>query len=782
MLGHHFIIAIRNLKKFSVNSIIKLIGLTVALSSLLIIFFWVQTELSFDKFHKNSDNIYRVVDGNPADRESFAGSPSPLGGFLRENFPEVLSYSRFDISSRIVNVNHTLYNENKVAAADSSFFNIFSFSLLRGKKNEILKKNNAILLSESTARKYFGKDDPIGKTIILDDTVNYEITGIYKDIPGNSHIHFDLLIRFEQIDKNFDWGSWNYFTFIVLDNRTNPALFREKAIRWIQKHYPERLDMMKELYYQPLQQIHFQFNRYNLEPTTEKTNIYAAIVVAFLILVIASINFINLTTLQSIERAKEIAVRKIMGESRFRLRVSLVIEALIVTILSFFLSIILVENILPFINTWLGSKIIVNINDRFFILVTTGLIILTGVLSGIYPAFVLSSFKPVDLFRNSFKLKGKQSFRTSLVIFQFAISIILLISLFMINRQMNFMRSKNLGMNFENVVNIRLQSASISKHAQEIKEEILKNPEVINASVNSFEPSNQNEHWGGIYLNGRTGDDTNEEIGLWIILGDKDFIKTMQIEIKEGEALIDHFTSSVIPFVLNESAARLIKDSIVIGKEFEFRGQNKGRIIGEVKDFHFRSLHHKIEPTAIILYDMGNQISVRFKSRDVKSVLASFENTWNRFSPDLKFDYYFMDENYNTLYKSEMKTNKILLTAGILSMLLCCLGIFGIVLYSAKQRSKEIGLRKVNGASAGQIITMLSKTYTHWIVISFVIACPIAYFTMQKWLQNFAYKTTLAWWIFLAAGILAYLVALLTAGWQSWQVANKNPVEALKYE
>jgi putative ABC transport system permease protein len=782
MLGHHVILTLRNLKKYRVNSIIKLIGLTVALSSLLIIFFWVQTELSFDRFHKNSDNIYRVVGGNPADKESFAGSPSPLGGFLKENFPEVLSYSRFYISPRIVNVNHILYNENNVAAADSSFFNIFSFALIRGRKNEILKKNNAILLSETTAKKYFGKADPMGKTIILNDSVNYEITGIYKDVPGSSHIHFDLLIRFEQIDKNFDWGAWNYFTYILLDNRTNPVHFREKAVQWTQKHYPERLEMMKDLYYQPLQQIHFQFNRYNPEPATEKINIYSAIVVAFLILVIASINFINLTTLQSIERAKEIAVRKIMGESRFRLRVSLIVEALIVSLLSFFLSVILVENMLPFINTWLGCKITVNLNDRFFILAATGLIILTGVLSGIYPAFILSTFKPVDLFRNSFKLKGKQSFRTSLVIFQFAISIILLISLFMINRQMNFMRSKNLGISYNNLVNIRLQSASIAKHAKEIKEELLKNPEVISASVNSFVPSRQNEHWGGIYLNGQTNDNTNEDVGLWIILGDKDFIKTMQIDIKEGEEMIDHYTSSEIPFILNESAAKLIKDGIIIGKEIDLWNHNKGRIIGEVKDFHFRSLHHKIEPTAIILKDMGNQISVRFKSRNVKSALTSFENTWNRFSPDLKFDYYFMDENYNTLYKSEIKTNKILLTAGILSMLLCCLGIFGIVLYSAKQRSKEIGIRKVNGASAGQIITMLSKTYTLWIVISFVIACPLAYLTMQKWLQNFAYKTSMAWWIFLTAGMLAYLVALLTVGWQSWQVANRNPVEALKYE
>jgi len=782
MLGHQLLLSIRNLNKYKVNSIIKVAGLTVALSSVLIIFFWVRAELSFDRFNNKADHIYRIVDGNPADRESFAGSPSPLGKFLKENFPEVLSYSRFDMLHKIIKINNILYVENRVAAADSSFFNIFSYPLARGRKSEVLEKNNSILLSESTAHKYFGKDDPIGKTIIMDDSVNYEVTGIFMDMPANSHIHFDLLVLFEPIEKNIGWGAWNYFTYIVLDGRTNQELFKKKSIQWTEKHYPEQLEMMKELHYQPLRQIHFQFNRKNLEPVTEKMNIYSAMAVAFLILIIASINFVNLTTLQSIERAKEIAVRKIMGESRIRLRISLVIEAMIISFFSLFLSIILVENLLPFINNLLGANILIHIGDRFFILMTAGLIIFTGILSGVYPAFILSSFKPVDLFRNTFKLKGKQSFRTGLVIFQFSISIILLISLFMINRQMTFVRSKNLGINFENIVNIRLQDYSIAKHSREIKEELLKNPDVISASVNNFMPSQQNEHWGGVFLNGKTDNSANEGESLWIIPADKDFIKTMQIDIIDGEEMINHFTSSEVPFILNESAAKLIKDGEVVGKEFVLWEDSKARVIGEVKDFHFRSLHHKIEPTAIVLYDMGNQISVRFKSRNIASMLASFENTWNRFSPDLKFDYYFMDKDYDSLYKSEMKTNKILLTAGILSMLLCCLGIFGIVSYSARQRSKEIGIRKVNGATTGQIMTMLSKTYTLWIIISFVIACPIAFLTMQKWLHNFAYKANMDWRIFIAAGILAYLVAVLTAGWQSWHVANRNPVESLKYE
>jgi putative ABC transport system permease protein len=352
----------------------------------------------------------------------------------------------------------------------------------------------------------------------------------------------------------------------------------------------------------------------------------------------------------------------------------------------------------------------------------------------------------------------------------------------MINRQMEFVRSKKLGMNPENIVNIRLQSPSNTEHAKEFKEELLKNPDVISASVNSFIPSKHNEHWGGIFFNENTNDGTNEDVGLWIILGDKDFIKTMQIDILEGEDLINNFTGSQTPFILNESAAKLIKGDVAVGKEFEFFGTYTGKIIGKVKDFHFRSLHHQIEPAAIVVYDRGDQISVRINSQNIRSTLASFEKTWNRFSPDLRFDYYFMDEDFDQLYKSETKTSKLLMAAGLLSMLLCCLGIFGIVTYSAKRRSKEIGIRKVNGSSALQIVIMLSKDYTWWIIISFIIAFPVAYFLMHKWLQNFAYKTTLVWWLFAAAGIVAFLIALSTAGWQSWRVARRDPVEALRYE
>lgn len=784
MKQHNFNLILRNFLKQKTISLINLIGLTIAITTLLLIIVWIHGELSFDRFHKNGDRICRIVDGNPADKNSWAGTPAPLAEFLKENFPEVSAATRFNLITGAIKAGNDLFYESRIAAADTNFFDIFSFPFVRGSIENIFPARNSILISESTAAKYFGSKDPIGQTLILNDSITCEITGVFRDIPDNSHIRFDLMIDFERIYRHHreNWDAWNYFTYVFLSPGTNPVSFKEKTIQWAEKYRPDKIITLEGLNYQPLKQIHFQFNRKNLEPSTEKKSIHTAILIAILILVIASINFTNLTTIQAIERAKEIAVRKIMGESRQRLILSMVAEAMLLSFLGLFLSYILAENLLPFFNRALGSNIHFDPLSPVFILSSAGLVLITGFMSGLYPAFLLSSFRPNDLFRKSFRLKGKQSLRSILVMVQFSISILLIISLLTINRQMRYMQSANLGMNPENIVTIRLQSPSMIRKSTELREEIMKIPDVISASVNGYIPSQHNEHWGLRITGEQTGEQANENIGLWILLADKYFIETMQMEVIEGKELIDNYSSAVTPFVLNESAAELITDGPATGKEFEFFGQHKGKVIGLVKNFHNRSLHHKIEPAAIIFYNMGNQISVRIKPDNIQSTLAALEQTWKQFSPDLEFDYYFMNEDIDKLYKSEQKINNLLKAAGFLSILLCCMGIFGIVSYSARRRSKEIGIRKVNGSSSLQVVALLSINYTWWIIISFVVACPAAYYFLHRWLQGFAYTTNLAWWIFAIAGLSAYLIAILTAGWQSWNVANRNPVESLRYE
>jgi putative ABC transport system permease protein len=782
MIRYIFKLALRNVIKYRMNSVINLIGLTLAMSSLMPIFLWVRHELSYDDFHNNKNEIVRVVGGNPSDKESFAGTPSPLGRFLGENFPEVRCYSRFYIYRNLTKVENIVYDENRVAAADSGFFEIFSYPLIRGNKNDALTKYNSVLLSETTANKYFGNKDPLGKTIMFSDSIPYEVTGIFKDIPGNSHIHFDLLVPFKSLHTEEDWSSWNYYTYLLFSSGTRPEQFKDKTVKWAEKNFPDRLDIIRDLYYQPLNQIHFQYNRYNPESSVDKLNISLAIAVALLILIIACINFANLTTLQALERAKEIAVRKILGESGSRLKRSMFLEALSISILSFFLAAMLLENLLPFVNKLLYTSITFSWTEKAFLIAALAMILGSASLSGIYPAFILSSFRPIDLFRNSFKLSGRQSLRKGLVVFQFCISILLLSCIFMFNRQMHFINKKNLGLNLEQVISINLQSKAVARHSKELKSELLKNPEVISASVNDYVPSEFNSRWGGIHFNEINNGNPIDDISLWIIMADKDFIKTMQLRVIEGNELINNYTSSEIPFILNESAAKLVTGKVVVGKVFDFRPDKQAKIIGKVEDFHLRSLHHKIEPTAIILSGYGSQISIRFKSEDIRSTLESFKQTWDHFSNGLPFSYYFMNEDYGKLYRSEIAINKMLKIGGFLSLILCCLGIYGIVSYSAKRRSKEIGLRKINGASVSEIIALMSKNYIWWIVISFIAACPPAIFIIGKWLQHFAYRADMSWWIFALAGIIALGIALLTVIWQSWNVATKNPVDALRYE
>lgn len=782
MIRYIFKLALRNIIKYRMNSVINLIGLTIAMSSLMPIFLWVKHELSYDDFHSNRNEIVRVVSGNPSDKESFAGTPSPLGRFLGENFPEVRSYSRFCINHQVIKVENTIYSENRVAAADSGFFNIFSFPLIKGNKNEALTKYNSVLMSETTANKYFGENDPLGKTIIFNDSVLYEITGIFKDIPSNSHIHFDFLVPFKSLHVDEEWDAWNYYTYLLFSSNTLPNLFKDKTIKWVEKNFPDRLEMFRDLFYQPLNQIHFQYNRYNIESSVDKLNISVAIAVALLILVIACINFANLTTLQALERSKEIAVRKILGESRARLKRFMFLEALSISILSFFLSAMLLENLLPLLNKLLNTSITFTWTDRVFLISALGMILGTASLSGIYPAFILSSFRPIDLFRNSFKLSGRQSLRKSLVVFQFSISILLLSCIFMFERQIHYINKKNLGLNIDQVVSINLQSASVAMHCKELKDELLKNPDVISASVNDYVPSEFNARWGGIHFNEIKNGNPVDDISLWIIRADEDFFKTMQIRVIEGNELINNYTSPEIPFILNESAAKLVTGKEVVGKVFNFWNNKPAKIIGKTEDFHLRSLHHKIEPAAIILNDFGSQISIRFNSEDIGSTLRSFRKTWDHFSHNLPFSYYFMNEDYGKLYRSEIEINKMLRIGGLLSLILCCLGIYGIASYSAKRRSKEIGLRKINGASVSEIMALMYKNYIRWILISFIAACPPAILIIGKWLQNFAYRAEMSWWIFALAGFISLVIALLTISWQSWKVATMNPVDALRYE
>jgi putative ABC transport system permease protein len=789
MFNYNLRLAIRNIIRRKEYTLINLIGLTLSMSILILISLWIRHEMSYDKFNLNYSRIYRVVSGNPADKESFAGTPAPLGPLMKSNWPEIKDYCRIAIHATVVHCNQKAFNEKRFALADSSFFSIFSLTLVSGRKEDLGKKSNSIFLSESTAKRYFGDKDPMGESLILYDTIPFEITGVFKDIPSNSHIHFDLVGPFERFITQNDWGGWNYYTYILFGGTQDLSKFKQKSIDWSAQFAPENKEMFKSLYYQSITDIHSQYNRYNPEPSIEKKNLVIALSVAFLILFIACINFTNLSNAQSVKRSKEIAIRKIEGESLQRIRVSLMAETFTMVLIAFLLSIIIVNNVIPLLNNFLETKIDFHLTDPFLFFSSLGVVLLTSLLAGLYPAFVLSSVKPIDIFRPTNQLKGNYAFRNILVIFQFTISIGIIISIFIINNQIKFMRSKDLGMNIENIVNIDLQGITPTKKKL-LKDEFLKKPEVSNASINSYIPTEQNEHWGGIGLTEKSADGTSEDIGLWIIFADKDFFKTMRIKIVDGIEMINNIdehkfpgaSPELVPFVLNDMTAGLVKEGKIVGKEFSFFETRKAKIIAISQNFNFRSLHHKLEPTAIIINNSGRQISLRLSSKDIAASMASLRATWKRIIPDLPFEYYFLEDDFNHLYNSEMKTSTILISAGLISIFLSCMGILGIVSFSCKRRTKEIGLRKANGAQTLEIMLLLSSDYSTWVLIAFIIACPIVWIALHRWLENFAYRIAINAGTFLFAGAIVMALMFIIVSWQSRKAANLNPIEALRYE
>ena len=582
------------------------------------------------------------------------------------------------------------------------------------------------------------------------------------------------------------WGEWNYFTYLLFQENTVAKEVKAKIDHWAESQSEDRMEFFKEVYYQPLSQIHFQYNRKNIEPAFKGKYISIFIAVAIIILIIACINFMNLSTARSTKRAREVGLRKVVGANRWKLVKQFIGESIFLAFIACIFALIIVELLLPVFNNLSGKSLYVNYSEMGFIFSVIGLVIITGVISGCYPAFVLSAFRPVMVLKGiplvSALIKGrsKGGLRNILVIFQFTISIALIFCTIIIYRQMSFIQNEDLGLNKDQILNILLRSKNLSEKASDKKNEFLKIPGVLSASANSYFPSNLNWNQSTWWK----GQQEDERTNMWIIGVDKDFTETLQIEMIEGKDLAKYFKATdKLAYILNESAVKQIGWSTAMGREFSIYGQqDPGIVVGVAKDFHFRSLHHEIAPCAMVVFEGGSQISLRINSENLSNTMDLIKNTWKKLAPNLIFEYYFLDEDFDKLYKSETTASQVIGYFTVLSIFIACLGLFGLASFIADQRTKEIGIRKVNGASISSIIMLLSKDFTKWIVVAFIIACPIAWYTMNKWLQDFAYRININWWIFIASGALALAIALFTVGYQAIKVAKANPVESLRYE
>lgn len=782
MLRNYLIITFRNINRHKGYSFINVFGLAMGMAVFILIILFLGNEISYDKFHENYDRIFRVVSGPPHDKKSYAGTPAPLGPSMLDNFPEVKNIVRIDNRQAVIKYKEKVFNEKQVFFADNSIFEVFSFPLIKGDPLSALKDPDSIVITESIAKKFFGDEDPIGKTLNYNDMLDFRITGLAQDIPENSHLHFDFLIPFKKLENLDDWGAWNYYTYLLLNKSISSKRLKEKFDNWAKQQQKGLFATLNidHLYYQPLTQIHLQYNRYNIEPAFNGRYIKIFVAIAFIILSLACINFMNLSTARSDKRATEVGIKKALGAQQYTLIKQFLGESIFLALVASLIAIMLLNLILPVFNQFLGKTLSIDYLSPTFILGIFVLIIFTGVFSGSYPAFVISSFNTAEVLKSKIITRSRSLFRNVLVVFQFTISIALIISTMLIFKQMSYIKNMDIGFNQDQIVNIRLNRILYDKSGT-IKSEFLKISGVVSASANGYMPSNMNQYQSAWWR----GQLESERTGMWVMSVDKDFMDIMQINVIEGRDQIKNFVpvDNREAYVLNESAVRQIGWQSAVGKEFSIYGEERpGIVIGVTKDFHFRSLHHEVAPCAMLVREKSWQISLRIESTDLTTTLKTIKNKWKEFSQGFAFDYYFLDEDIDRLYKSETKLSQLIIAFTTLSIFIACLGLFGLASFLAQRKTREIGIRKVLGASVPRITMGLSEVFLKPVIIANLIAWPISYFAMNRWLQNFAYRTTIRIWPFLMATILAVLITLLTVSYQSIKAATANPVDSLRYE
>ena len=768
---------------------------------------FVQDELSYDRFNEKADRIVRIIfkANINGGKISESNVMPPTARTLKNDYPEVQEATRLRNfgKPRIILGENTI-NDATLAYADSNFFDVFSISLLKGNPKTALSQPNFLVLSKKTSERFFGNQDPIGKIIYFkkDENVPFKITGVFDDIPLNSHFHFDMFgsMASDTEAKSSSWMSSNYFTYLVLPKGYDYKKLEAKMPQMVEKHMgPEILQAMgmtigqfrekgNELGFvlQKLTDIHFNSSSTNeLEPGGDKMYVYIFGIVALFMLLIACINFMNLSTAGASKRAKEVGVRKVMGSAKMDLVGQFLLESIILTALSLLVAIILVQIFLPAFNDISGKTLTFSIAQNpqiIIVLLLFGLFI--GLIAGSYPAFFLSSFKPILVLKGRFSgTKNSIGLRQGLVVFQFCVSVCLIIGTAIVYLQLSYIQNKKLGYN-QNQLLVLPNSWALGKNEALFKEILLKDSRVVNVTTSPYKPAGPTNSNNSLAY--PEADDSQIMRTLQYGVDDQ-YIPTMGMEMAEGRNFSRKFSSDSTAIVINETAAKAFgwgKNSVghSITRLIDNNGKKKVyQVIGVVKDFHFKSLHESITPL-LMVYENNWGLIVKIKTQDATGLLATMKTQWQSFGVDEPFSYAFMDDLVNKTYQAEQKTGVVLSIFGLLTIFIACLGLFGLATFTAEQRIKEIGVRKVLGANIGQIIGLLSKDFLKLVLIACVFAFPIAWYAMYKWLQGFAYKIEISWWIFVLAAFLSLLIAFLTVAYQSVKVALMNPVKSLKTE
>ncbi|MFC1556248.1 ABC transporter permease [candidate division KSB1 bacterium] len=788
MFRNYLKIALRNVKKQKTYSILNIFGLATGMVCFLLIMLYIRYELSYDEFHKKADIIYRISQ-DPEKEEAFVWTPYPLGPVLQSDYPAVVDYSRLQgLPNFEVQYNDIKHFEPRIFLADPNFFTVFSYKLKKGDPQTALSDINSVVITEEMALKYFGLEDPIGKTITMNQNIEFTVTGIAEEVPNNTHFHFNFLgsmARTHSInntDFSNNWLSSSFHTYLLFENEMQTQDFPAKVVVNSGKYPARDLDFFESLFLTPLKQIHFRNIRGNLEPSFNMIYIYLFSIIAVIILIVSCINFTNLAIAQTVKRAKEVGLRKIVGAMRTQLIYQYLCESTVIAFLALLTAIVCTYIFMPLFNSFLDVELSFDLTDINFYGILLLLTLCVGVISGGYPALFLSAFRPVNVLKGAV---GKHSRGTKilngLVIIQITISVILIIGTFVIQDQIHFVKNKDLGWNKEQIVYIPLNDNDLRMNPEPLKAELLKSPDIISGTTSNFRPSQVLPRRGNVWWEGRQKD---ERMAAWAFIVDYDFFKTFEIDIIEGRDFSRDITTDLNgAFILNEAAVKVIGIEDPVGKQFNaFFGTGDGSIIGIVKDFNFRSLHHTIEPALFFCTNNLQFLSLRVNTDNISGTMNYMENIWQEIRPGKDFEYFFLDEEFNRIYQAETKLVQTIQYFAIVSIFIACLGLFGLSALFTEQKTKEIGIRRVLGSSVSGIIINISRRFLRWLIVANVIAWPVAYYLVNEWLQNFAYHVSPGWIPFITSALFTAIIILIVVCFQILKAAHANPVDSLRYE
>ncbi|HEA30671.1 MAG TPA: ABC transporter permease [Leeuwenhoekiella sp.] len=810
MLKNYFKIAFRNLWKHKSFSAINIIGLSLGLACFLMISMFVADELSYDRYNEKADRIYRInTDIRLGESDNaLAVTSDPMGETLKRDYPQVEEYVRFYNSngSKLIKKDGKYINETKVTHVDSTLFNVFSLPAIIGNTKTALNEPNTVVITESAADRYFGSpDQAINKMIETDDkgSTLYKVTAVIEDIPKNSHFDFDFFFSMKNVDYDFGmYLSYNFQTYILLKPGVDYREFNKKLPEVIDKYVvPQIIQFFHiksmddfadsgnkmEISLIPLTDIHLNSSRTGeLGANGNVQYIYIFSAVALFILLIACINFMNLSTARSSGRAKEVGIRKVLGSHKKYLIAQFLTESTLMAYMALAAALFFAWSLLPWFNNLSGKELqFANFFKTIYIIPLLLLPLFVGALAGIYPAFFLSSFKPISILKGKISSGSKKDyFRNTLVVFQFTTSIVLIIGTIVIYKQLDYIQNKNVGFDKEQVMLVK-NSGLPTQARKSIKNEITGLNTVKSSSFAGYIPVSSSGRSSRSYAIDAAMNGTNSfTMQNWNV--DYDYIPTLGMEMIKGRNFSADFGTDSTAIILNEAAVKLAGFKDPIGKKIYTFGSDKTPIsytvIGVVKNFNFESLRQQVGPLSFSLGANDWVSAYRFSTTDVGALINTIEGKYKAASPEMPFKYEFLDEAFDTMYRQEQRVGKVALTFAFLAIVIACLGLFGLATYIAEQRTKEIGIRKVLGASVSSIVSMLSKDFIKLVLIAFIIAIPIAFWTMHEWLQEFAYRINISWWIFLATGGTALLIALLTVSFQAIKAAIANPVKSLRTE